>query len=144
MKIKYECCICDWLVLNTKAQVMDFCLKNLEWDPKGTDNCTGIKNLAVSFSMWVVISMESKLLMLKEGSLTFENEMCQKILAKQPRRKSYIWLVWLFLMLFNCCTKKSWILRNVMTYIFIYLTSRLCFCIFQKCIATHHKDHFPK
>lgn len=90
MKIKYECCICDWLVLNTKAQVMDFCLKNLGWDPKGTDNCTGIKNLAVSFSMWIVISMESKLLMLKEGSLTFENEMCQKILAKQPRRKSYI------------------------------------------------------
>lgn len=43
--------------------------------------------LALFFLMCIVMSMESKLLMLEEGSLTFENEMCQKILARQPKKK---------------------------------------------------------
>lgn len=89
MKTKYEWYICDQLVLNTKAQTINFCLKTLGWDPKGTDSCAEIKTLAL-FSMWIVMSMKSKALMLEEGSLTFENEMCRKILAREPRKKSHV------------------------------------------------------
>lgn len=77
MNTKVECYICNQLVLRTKDQVMNFCLKNLGCDPRESDNSGGIKILAFFFSVWIIMCIESKLLIL-EGSLTFEMRYIKK------------------------------------------------------------------
>lgn len=79
MNTKYECYVYEQLVLNTKAHIMNFCLKNLGWDLKETDNSGGFKMLALFLSVWIVMSMETKTIDARRRVTDIWNEVSKNI-----------------------------------------------------------------
>lgn len=102
MNTKFECYICNQLVLTTKGQMMNFCLKNLGCNPKEFDNSDEIKIFFnVERHMYGIQTIN-----FRRRVTDIWNEICKKKIVRQSTRNIYIWLSLLFSM-FNFCTEEK-------------------------------------